>query len=282
MAVPSPVSQQPRQLPDSAEVVVVGAGVIGLSAAAFLAREGHEVVVLDRAEVPGSDASAHNAGQLRPAACIPLAARGAIREFARSTLKAGRPLRLNRGALRQWRWPMAFATWTRSPDLPRRTRVLAELGHASEDAYRTLEGWLGRELIVRRGALDVYESKRAWRQSSDVTAVLEEHGFAVESLSGEEAAEREPGLRVRPAGALWFPDAAHCDPVAVCAALAEVASAAGAIFFPEPRCSALSNRATTSSCMLASDSCVPARWCWLPARGPGISCRPSRHRRCQS
>ncbi len=52
-----------RDVPPAAEVVVVGAGIVGLSAALHLARAGREVIVLDRA-TPGAAASGGNAGSL--------------------------------------------------------------------------------------------------------------------------------------------------------------------------------------------------------------------------
>ena len=50
-------------LPRDAEVVVVGAGIMGLSTGIFLARAGKEVVILDRGE-PWREASGVNAGSL--------------------------------------------------------------------------------------------------------------------------------------------------------------------------------------------------------------------------
>ena len=46
------------------KVLVLGAGVVGVAAAYYLARAGHEVTVIERREGPGLEASYANGGQL--------------------------------------------------------------------------------------------------------------------------------------------------------------------------------------------------------------------------
>ncbi len=53
----------PAPLPEAAEIVVIGGGIIGLSTALYLARDGADVLLLDRNE-PGMAASTANAGSL--------------------------------------------------------------------------------------------------------------------------------------------------------------------------------------------------------------------------
>jgi glycine/D-amino acid oxidase-like deaminating enzyme len=64
LAAESSAAAAPRpDLPDSAEIAVVGSGVSGLCCGLYLAVAGREVVVVDRAD-PWSDASGANAGTL--------------------------------------------------------------------------------------------------------------------------------------------------------------------------------------------------------------------------
>ena len=57
-------------------VVIVGGGVIGVTSAWYLAREGHEVTVLDRQPGPALETSFANAGEVSPGYSSPWAGPG--------------------------------------------------------------------------------------------------------------------------------------------------------------------------------------------------------------
>ncbi|MFT4028302.1 MAG: FAD-dependent oxidoreductase [Protaetiibacter sp.] len=77
-------------------VIVIGAGVVGLSAAYFLADAGHEVVVLERDE-PGGGASSHNAGWVAPSMAAPVAAPGMLGQAIRWMVRRDSPLYVRPG-----------------------------------------------------------------------------------------------------------------------------------------------------------------------------------------
>ena len=58
-------------------VIVIGAGIVGVSCSAYLKRDGHDVWLVDR-EGPAAGASYGNAGALSPGSCIPLAMPGIL------------------------------------------------------------------------------------------------------------------------------------------------------------------------------------------------------------
>ena len=62
--------------------VIVGGGIIGLCTAYYLAREGHQVTVLDKA-VANKGCSYGNAGMIVPSHVIPLAQPGMIAQGVR-------------------------------------------------------------------------------------------------------------------------------------------------------------------------------------------------------
>ena len=60
-----------------AEILIIGAGVMGICSAYYLTERGHKVMVVDKGEVC-SGCSYGNAGLVVPSHCIPLAAPGVI------------------------------------------------------------------------------------------------------------------------------------------------------------------------------------------------------------
>ncbi len=94
------------QLANQADVVVIGAGAVGLCAARSFQRRGREVTVLTRDPV-GEGASAGNAGMVTPSHFIPLASPGVIAQGLRWMLNPASPFhirpRLNAELVR-WLW----------------------------------------------------------------------------------------------------------------------------------------------------------------------------------
>jgi D-amino-acid dehydrogenase len=64
--------------------IVVGGGVVGVTTAYYLAKEGHEVVVIDKATDVGSEATAVNAGLIAPAHCFAWASPAAPKMLVKS------------------------------------------------------------------------------------------------------------------------------------------------------------------------------------------------------
>jgi D-amino-acid dehydrogenase len=61
------------------KVAILGSGVIGTTAAYYLAKDGHEVTVLDRQSGPALETSYANAGEISPGYSAPWAGPGPLR-----------------------------------------------------------------------------------------------------------------------------------------------------------------------------------------------------------
>ena len=107
----------------TADVVVIGAGIVGLSAALTLQQRGHRVLLLDRDGV-AAQASRGNAGAYAFSDVLPMASPGILRQVPRWLLDPLGPLALRPGyllPLLPWLWrfwqasrPAAFAASIRA------------------------------------------------------------------------------------------------------------------------------------------------------------------------
>ena len=87
-------------------ILIIGGGIIGISAAYYLAREGIAVTVIEKGEV-GSGSSYGNAGMLCPCHSTPIAAPGVLTQGLKWLLDGESPFyikpRLNRDLI-NWLW----------------------------------------------------------------------------------------------------------------------------------------------------------------------------------
>ena len=90
-------------------IVVLGAGVIGVTAAWYLRQAGHDVRVLDRREGPGLETSFANGGQISASHASPWASPGAPLRALKWMFREDAPLLFRlRADPSQWRWALQF------------------------------------------------------------------------------------------------------------------------------------------------------------------------------
>ena len=90
-------------------VLVLGGGVIGVTTAYYLARDGHEVTVVERHPAAAGETSYANAGLVAPAHAYAWASPKALKILFKSLFMKDQALRLRlRADPRMWRWGMQF------------------------------------------------------------------------------------------------------------------------------------------------------------------------------
>lgn len=192
------------------KVVVLGAGVIGVTTAWYLMRAGHEVVVVERREGPALETSFANGGQISVSHAVPWANPDAPREILQWLGRDDAPLRFRpRADWRQWWWGLRFLLEC----LPGRTRrnaheILA-LALESQRALTALRTELGLSYDhARAGILSLYTTRRAY---DDALARLDLLGTEVEraAQTPEQCVGIEPALaaaRAQLVGGIYAPD----------------------------------------------------------------------------
>lgn len=178
-----------------ADVAVVGAGVIGLSAALALQAEGHRVTVVDR-EGPAAGASQGNAGAFAFTDIFPLASPGIMR-------KAPRWLRDPLGPLSvppAYGWRIAPWLWRfwRASQPGRFTAAVAaqtalmDLSRAELEPFLAATGTL--PMLRKDGNLEVYEGEAEFRASLPGWEARAAHGIEFRHMGPEEMAAIQPGI----------------------------------------------------------------------------------------
>lgn len=203
------------------QVVIVGAGIVGLSSAYYLNRAGRRVVVLDREEV-GAGASGGNAG-LISLGHPPLNAPGTTIRGLRWMLDRTSPLYVKPSLdprLLSWMWNFHMnCSEDRYEhalgvlcDLSWRTRTLLEQLITEEH----IDGDYGRD-----GWFDVVRDPLVLDEAEAEARHLEAMGFSYERIAGDDLRSREPAFREDVAGAIWYPDSGHCSPLELMRGLAD-------------------------------------------------------------
>jgi len=211
------------------QVLVIGAGVVGMACARALQGAGLSVCVIDR-DAPGEGCSYGNAGVIAVEHVLPLARPATLVRLPRMLLGAASPLYLKPERMPALAgWFARFVAACRPDRVERGTRAIAALTRRSLTAWETvLAGSGARHLLQQRGLYEVYEDARAQAAARRGAALAGSFGVRVESLDGAALRAREPALSARLAGALYFPEVAHVlDPRGVVTALARAFSEAG-------------------------------------------------------
>ena len=212
------------------KVVVLGGGLIGLSSALALLGDGHEVVVVDSAEL-GGGATPGNAGWVCPSQVGPLAAPGMLRHSAGLLLKPTSPLWIAPSTDRTMlRFLLAFARRCNSRDFASATSALVALASSVEEDYARLEDRVGPFPREHAGVLccftDPAHALAAHRRWHDVARVS---GTGPgELLDADGMAAAEPALSRAVTAGFLLPQDSHVDPAALAAALRAAVESAGA------------------------------------------------------
>ncbi|MBW4974252.1 FAD-dependent oxidoreductase [Roseovarius mucosus] len=190
------------------DIIVIGAGIIGVTSALALQREGHRVRILDRKGV-AAETSRGNAGAFAYTDIEPLATPGILRKAPKWLLDPLGPLSIPPAyALPLLPWMLRFwrASW--QDRYAAAVAAQASLMHHSRAALeRLIANVDGEPLMRREGQLQVYEGEAAYRASLPAWTLRRQHGVRFDLLESPAAlAEIQPGLSPRFTHAGYTPD----------------------------------------------------------------------------
>jgi D-amino-acid dehydrogenase len=192
------------------DVLVVGAGAVGVSIAYELAQRGLSTVLAEVGDHVAAGCSAGNAGLVCPSHSAPLATAKAVKDGLRWMFNSASPFYLRpRPAVLPWITKFMLAA--RASKVSAATQALLDLSVASL--------WLHREWVDAgvqtgyhtAGILDVFETEAGYAGATARAARRSIEGLTTQTLSGDEARGMVPGLSPSIVGAQYFAQEGHCD-----------------------------------------------------------------------
>ncbi len=216
-------------------VLIMGAGVVGVTAAWQLLEDGHEVTVIERHAEAASETSFANAGLVAPGHAFAWASPKAAKTLLKSLFREDQPLRFHFSAEPAfWRWSLKFLAQCTSARARRNTQIKHRLCRYSQAALQDVVARTGVAYDgERRGILYLHRSQATLDRGAANMQILREAGQEVEVVDRERAAEIDPALAAskdRIAGAIYSPGDESGDSCKFSRALAALAAGRGARF----------------------------------------------------
>jgi D-amino-acid dehydrogenase len=177
-------------------VVILGAGVIGVTTAYYLAKRGVEVAVLDRQKGPGLETSFANAGELSYGMTSPWAAPGIPMKAVKWLFMKHRPLFIwPIISPRMWGWGLSMLANCNARSYAVNKSRMVRISNYSRDCLSDLLGEVAIEFDLReQGTLQLFRTEKQVKASKADQEVLEKHGSPFEVLDRDGCIAVEPGL----------------------------------------------------------------------------------------
>ncbi|MEO6352501.1 MAG: D-amino acid dehydrogenase [Burkholderiaceae bacterium] len=216
-------------------ILILGAGVVGVTSAWYLARAGHEVTVIERQPNVALETSFGNAGQISPGYASPWAGPGVPAKAVKWLLQKHPPLSVKPdGSVFQLQWLTQMLSNCNVKSYAINKARMVRLAEYSRDCFIALRsesgiGYEGRQ----QGTMQVFRTQKQLDDTAKDIAVLKEMGVPFELLSRDELSRAEPGLEAvkhKLTGGLRLPNDETGDCHVFTNKLADMAKALGVRF----------------------------------------------------
>lgn len=176
------------------KTLILGGGIVGTTTAYYLAKEGHEVAVVEEKDGLGLEATASNAGIIAPGHSFAWASPRAPAQLVRSLLGQETAIRVKlKPDLRLYTWGWKFLRECTAERARHNTLIKLRLCQYSQSLMNDLVRSEGIEYhAITKGALYVYRDPAELEAGAKKMALLSEHGQKQETLDANEVAKLDP------------------------------------------------------------------------------------------
>ncbi|MDH3473742.1 MAG: D-amino acid dehydrogenase [Rhodospirillales bacterium] len=217
------------------KVLVLGAGVVGVTTAYRLLKDGHEVTVIERNATAAEETSANNAGLVAPGHSYAWSSPRAPGILLKSLWRDDQALRFKlKPDPRLWHWSWLFLRQCNSACARTNTLRKHRLCMYAQQALHETVAETGIDYDARRGGLlYLYRSQETFDLGVANMGILADDGQELRAIDRDEAARVDPALapvKDKFAGAIYCPSDESGDARKFTLGLAEACAALGARF----------------------------------------------------
>lgn len=179
--------------PPAKTVAVIGAGIVGVSTALWLQRDGHDVILIDKAG-PGEGASCGNGGILTSCSLVPVTVPGLLRKAPGMLFSSDGPLFLRWSYLPKLApWLIRYLSACRPQETKRIAGVLAALvSNCLEEHQALAAGTSAERWLKPSDYLFVYRDRAAFESDSFGWNLRKAHGVTWEEMEGKAFKDYDP------------------------------------------------------------------------------------------
>ena len=195
-------------------VIVIGGGIVGLSCAYYLLKDGHQVTLIDKSDMTGG-ASYVNAGYLTPSHIIPLASPGMMAKGIKWMFNSSSPFYMKpRLDLDFIKWAWYFSSSSTKSKVEKAIPLIKDINLLSKDLYTQmhLSGELGDFQLEKKGLLMLFKNAAEGKHEREVMNRAIDEGLAARELSQDALDQLQPNLSKEIQGAIHYECDAHTTP----------------------------------------------------------------------
>lgn len=199
------------------QIVIIGGGIVGLSSAYFLHKDGHQVTVIDKSDIT-SGASFVNAGYITPSHIIPMASPGKITQGIKWMFNSSSPFYMKpRWDIDFFKWSWYFHKSSTKEKVAKAIPVIKDINLLSRDLFEAIKasGDLGDFQLERKGLLMLYKTDKSYKHEMEVARKASFLGLEVNELNAAEVAAIEPNIKIAAKGAIHYECDGHTTPTEI-------------------------------------------------------------------